>query len=85
MRVIVEGQKRGRKTRITYDLLDRYDAKTGATSMARTTGYSATVAARMLAAGIFGRKGDMIFALALGIFLTIAIVFFASSAKAYMW
>ena len=57
MRVIVEGEKRGKKTRITYDLLDRYDAKTGVTSMARTTGYSATVAARMLAAGIFKRKG----------------------------
>jgi len=57
MRVIVEGKKRGKKTRITYDLLDRYDAKTGTTSMARTTGYSATVAARMLEAGIFSRKG----------------------------
>lgn len=57
MRVIVEGEKRGKKTRITYDLLDRYDAKTGVTSMARTTGYSATVAARMLEAGIFNRKG----------------------------
>jgi len=57
MRVVVEGKKRGKKTRITYDLLDRYDAKTGTTSMARTTGYSATVAARMLAAGIFNRKG----------------------------
>ena len=57
MRVIVEGKKHGKRTRITYDLLDRYDAKTGNTSMARTTGYSATVAARMLAAGVFNKKG----------------------------
>jgi saccharopine dehydrogenase-like NADP-dependent oxidoreductase len=57
MRVIVEGKKRGKKTRVTYDLMDRYDAKTGTTSMARTTGYSATVAARMLAAEVFNKKG----------------------------
>ncbi|MCX5786412.1 MAG: saccharopine dehydrogenase NADP-binding domain-containing protein [Elusimicrobia bacterium] len=57
MRVIVEGLKNGKKTRVTYDLLDRYDDKTGNTSMARTTGYAGTVAARMFAAGVFTRKG----------------------------
>lgn len=57
MRVIVEGLKKGKKTRITYDLNDQYDAKTGTTSMARTTGYTATVAARMFLSGAFMRKG----------------------------
>jgi len=57
MRVIVEGLKKGKKTRITYDLNDQYDVKTGTTSMARTTGYAATVAARMFVAGAFARKG----------------------------
>ncbi|MDO8803652.1 MAG: saccharopine dehydrogenase C-terminal domain-containing protein [Elusimicrobiota bacterium] len=57
MRVIVEGLKKGKRTRITWDLNDQYDVKTGTTSMARTTGYAATVAARMFAAGAFTRKG----------------------------
>ena len=57
MRVIVEGRKKGRSVSTTYDLFDRYDEATGVHSMARTTGYTATVAARMIARGLFGRKG----------------------------
>ncbi|PJA14963.1 MAG: saccharopine dehydrogenase [Elusimicrobia bacterium CG_4_10_14_0_2_um_filter_56_8] len=57
MRVIVEGIKKGKRTRVTYDLHDQYDVKTKTTSMARTTGYTATVAARMFAKGVFNRKG----------------------------
>jgi lysine 6-dehydrogenase len=57
MRVIVEGKRKGRSVSITYDLFDRYDAVTGVHSMARTTGYTATVAARMIARGLFDRKG----------------------------
>lgn len=57
MKVVVEGKKDGRKTRYTYDLLDKYDPVTRIHSMARTTGYSATVALRMIAEGLYTHKG----------------------------
>jgi lysine 6-dehydrogenase len=57
MKVIIEGSKAGKQTRITYDLFDTYDATTGVHSMARTTGYTATAAVRMLAKGLFTDKG----------------------------
>jgi len=57
MKVIVEGKKDGKKLRYTYDLLDRYDIETQTHSMARTTGYTATVALRMIAHGLYTQKG----------------------------
>ncbi|HXO20836.1 MAG TPA: saccharopine dehydrogenase C-terminal domain-containing protein [Thermoanaerobaculia bacterium] len=57
MRVIVEGEKAGRATSYRYDLLDRYDRATGTTSMARTTGYTCTAIVRLVAAGLYTRKG----------------------------
>lgn len=57
MKVIVEGRKEGKNKRYTYGLLDRYDRETQTHSMARTTGYTATVTARMLALGMYERKG----------------------------
>lgn len=57
MRVIVEGEKDGKARSFVYDLLDRYDRVTRTTSMARTTGYTCTAAIRMLAAGLYPRKG----------------------------
>jgi saccharopine dehydrogenase-like NADP-dependent oxidoreductase len=57
MRVIVEGTKHGKRTRWTYDLFDSYDPETGVHSMARTTGYTATAAIRMLGKGMFTDKG----------------------------
>ena len=57
MKVIVEGKKKGQRLRYTWDLLDRLDPKTGVHSMARTTGYTATVAARMVAEGKYTHKG----------------------------
>ena len=57
MKVIIEGTKAGKKTRVTYDLFDTYDAATGIHSMARTTGYTATAAVRMLARGLIAEKG----------------------------
>jgi saccharopine dehydrogenase-like NADP-dependent oxidoreductase len=57
MRVIVEGVKEGRNRAFVYDLLDQYDRTTKTTSMARTTGYTAAAAVRMLAAGLYSRKG----------------------------
>ena len=57
MQVIVEGIKDGKNLRYTYDLLDSYDEKTGVHSMARTTGYTATMALRLLSRGLFNEKG----------------------------
>ena len=57
MRVIVEGTKDGEKLKYTYDLFDRLDKETNTHSMARTTGYTATMAIRMLAKGLYEEKG----------------------------
>jgi len=57
MKVIVEGEKDGKKLRYTWDLFDKYDPDTKVHSMARTTGYTATVALRMIAKGLYDRKG----------------------------
>lgn len=57
MRIVVEGEKDGRRVRRSWDLLDRYDRATETTSMARTTGYTCTAAVRLVAAGLYDRKG----------------------------
>ena len=57
MKVIVEGSKNGAPAGFEYDLFDRHDETSGVHSMARTTGYTATVALRMLAGGLYDRKG----------------------------
>jgi saccharopine dehydrogenase-like NADP-dependent oxidoreductase len=58
MRIIVEGMAAtGKRKRFTYDLYDTFDATTRIHSMARTTGYSATAALRLLDAGIFTSIG----------------------------
>jgi len=57
MRVIVEGEKDGEKKRYTYDLIDRYDDQTQTHSMAKSTGYTATVTARLIVEGRYTRKG----------------------------
>ncbi|HMN24091.1 MAG: saccharopine dehydrogenase family protein [Ignavibacteriaceae bacterium] len=57
MKIIVEGEKDKKKIRCTYNLLDRHDKKTNTHSMARTTGYTATIVLRLIANGLFDRKG----------------------------
>lgn len=57
MQVMVEGKKNGKAARYIWDLYDKYDPASGIHSMARTTGYSATVALRMIAAGLYTQKG----------------------------
>ncbi len=57
MRVITEGLKNGVRQRYTWDLYDRLDNETGVHSMARTTGYTATMVARLLSKGLYNRKG----------------------------
>jgi lysine 6-dehydrogenase len=57
MRVIVEGLDAGRPRRIQYDLFDRRDRKSGFSSMARTTGFPATAAARLVLSGRVRPRG----------------------------
>jgi len=57
MKVIVEGRKNRKPLRISYDLFDRYDERTGIHSMARTTGYTATTVARMIARRMYRKTG----------------------------
>ena len=57
MRIITEGLKDGKRLRYTWDLFDKLDKQTGVHSMARTTGYTATMVARLLSKGLYNRKG----------------------------
>lgn len=57
MKIIVNGLKDGKKVNSSFYLYDKYDAKTKVHSMARTTGYTATMALRMLVKGVFNKKG----------------------------
>lgn len=57
MKIIVSGIKNDRAQTIQYDLYDEYDPESGIHSMARTTGYTATTALRMMAKGLYTRKG----------------------------
>lgn len=57
MQVITEGLKDGVRQRYTWNLYDRYDIASGIHSMARTTGYAATMAARLIAGGLYQEKG----------------------------
>ena len=58
MRVTLRGlNKNGEKEEIVYDLHDEYDEKTKTSSMARTTGYTATAAANLFLEGLFSEKG----------------------------
>ena len=57
MRIIVEGTSSGKSMHYTYDLYDEFHPKTGIHSMARTTGYAATMAVRLLAEGLYNETG----------------------------
>ncbi len=66
MKVIIKGearlpdqihkQDRERKI-IEYNLLDRYDATTKTSSIARTTGYTCTASVNLIAKELFAKKG----------------------------
>ena len=57
LRVESRGTRAGRPVRIVHDLFDRTDVKTGATSMARTTGFPCVIAAQLLASGSLREPG----------------------------
>lgn len=57
MKVIAQGEISGKPTTITWELYDEYDRKGGVHSMARTTGYAATAALRLIDAKLFYKPG----------------------------
>jgi lysine 6-dehydrogenase len=57
MKILVEGYKNEKYKSFTYDLFDRYDSKSETHSMARTTGYTASSAIRMLISNIYTQVG----------------------------
>ena len=60
MRIEVAGVLNGKSERHTYTLFDEYCPETKVHSMARTTGYTATMAIRMLAEGLYDEKGIIV-------------------------
>lgn len=58
MRITLKGEdENGNAQKITYSLHDEYCQQTKTSSMARTTGYTATAAANMFLEGLFQEKG----------------------------
>lgn len=58
MRVILKGKNTNGQTEvIVYNLYDEYCEETGTSSMARTTGYTATAVANLFLEGLFSEKG----------------------------
>jgi saccharopine dehydrogenase-like NADP-dependent oxidoreductase len=57
LKVEAWGRKDGKPLRITYDLLDYRDLETGLFAMNRTVGYTASIAAHLVASGHVGKAG----------------------------
>lgn len=57
LRVSARGRKEGKPVHMVWDLLDYYDPKSDTRSMSRTTGFPATIMARLILQGRFGRHG----------------------------
>ncbi|HKR06080.1 MAG TPA: saccharopine dehydrogenase C-terminal domain-containing protein [Bacteroidia bacterium] len=57
MRVTLSGTDEKGEVKIIYTLYDRYNKETETMSMARTTGYTCTAAARLIIENKFSRKG----------------------------
>lgn len=57
MRIVIEGAKDDHALRHTYSLLDYYNTDTETSSMARTTGFTCTGMARLIARGLWTEPG----------------------------
>jgi saccharopine dehydrogenase-like NADP-dependent oxidoreductase len=57
MRISLRGTQNGKSKNVEYNLYDEYDVETGISSMARTTGYTATAAVNLVANNLFVEKG----------------------------
>ena len=57
LRVFAEGTRKGKPTRIGWELVDYYDEKNGISAMERSTGYSLSITGQMQARGELGKAG----------------------------
>jgi lysine 6-dehydrogenase len=57
LRVDIVGKKDAKCVRRSFVMVDRFDEEQGVTSMARTTGYTAAIVARMVARGEIDERG----------------------------
>jgi saccharopine dehydrogenase-like NADP-dependent oxidoreductase len=57
MQVVIKGKKNGKSVSVKYNLYDVYNAESNTLSMARTTGYTCTGAAKLILEGTFTKKG----------------------------
>ena len=58
LRVTLKGENsKGQTEEVVYTMHDEYCSETGTSSMARTTGYTATAAANLFLEGLFNEKG----------------------------
>jgi saccharopine dehydrogenase-like NADP-dependent oxidoreductase len=57
MKVVLKGEKNNQPKTVEYNLLDRYDAETKISSMSRTTGYTCSASANLVAKNLFAEKG----------------------------
>jgi lysine 6-dehydrogenase len=56
-RLAVGGGGAGRPARLRYDIIDRFDERTGLSAMQRTTSFPASIIAQMAARGLTTQKG----------------------------
>lgn len=57
IRTDVRGIRKGKRTRLIYQLVDRRDLKTGFTSMQRTVGFTMSLGARLILEGRLNKTG----------------------------
>jgi saccharopine dehydrogenase-like NADP-dependent oxidoreductase len=57
LRIVISGVRKGKRLQYQYDMFDSFDAENNITSMARTTGYTATVVSRLMLDGHIAQKG----------------------------
>ena len=57
MKVVIEGEYKDEKIYVSYDLYDEYDTETQISSMARTTGYTATSVLNLMINKMISDKG----------------------------
>ncbi|HEX8709742.1 MAG TPA: saccharopine dehydrogenase C-terminal domain-containing protein [Pyrinomonadaceae bacterium] len=57
IRVEFRGLERGTARRLRYDIIDRFDERTGLSAMMRTTAFPASIIAQMMARGEIKEKG----------------------------
>ena len=59
LRVVVDGVRDGRPATLTFDVIDYADEDTGISAMARTTGFSLSIAGLFLGRGVISERGTL--------------------------